>query len=142
MKGNLTSLGKIDFNVINSKKIIKLYSNQSVEGEVIFQNDIITNDVIVYRALSGINVTEIKNKRVTLNSKQQIKGTVTIAKQTNTKNITVSGTVNGVDVKSWHSLLKSVVKTSVAAYRRLTNISQSHCPAFQHLKTNFGQGMI
>lgn len=142
LKGSLTSLGKIDFNVIDSKKIMALYSNQSVEGKVIFQHDITSHDVTVHRTLSGLNITEIKDKRVTLNSKQQIKGTVVIAKQTNTKDLTVSGTVNGVDVKSWHSLLTSVLKTSEATCHRLANISQSHCPAFEHLKTNFGNGMI
>ena len=140
LKGNLTVRGKIDYKFINSKNIITLDSDQTIKVDANFYKSIIAQNITVYGKLSGRNLSEIYNKRVTVNTKQQINGTVVIAGLTNAVDITVSGTVNGVDVIRWISSLNSVVKTFEIECDLLSNMSQKHCPAFKYLKDNFGRG--
>ena len=140
LNGNVTSRGQIDFKVINSKKIITIDSDQRIENQAVFHNGIVAKNVSVHGTLSGLNVSQTNIMRVTLNTKQKIYGTMVIAKQVHAKNVTVHGTINGVDLLKWQSSLHSVLKTSTARCHRLSNISQSHCPAFKYLQNNFGRG--
>ena len=140
LKGDLTVYGKIDHKFINSTNIITLDSDQTIEVDTIFHKSILAQNVTVYGKLSGINLSEIYDGRITVNTKQQINSTVVMAGLTNAVDITVSGTVNGVDMMRWISSLNSVVQTFEEECDLLSNMSKKHCPAFKYLKNNFGRG--
>ena len=141
LKRNLTSLGLIDSRAADSNRILTLSSIQNIQGRAIFNNDVIANDVAVRGSLSGSNISEIKRDRITLNTKQQIKSNVVIAEMTSAEDIFMTGKANGIDLMGWQSHVASFVSSTTAKYSRVSNFTQSKCPAFNYMK-KFLRGKI
>ena len=138
LKKGLTNKGKLDGETISQVRLVNLHGNQSFQSRAVFLNGLnVDSNVISHNSSLAVGLDDVMRRRLTLGTKQTVHSNVLIDNSVVVQgNLSVKGTVNGIDVEKRADILPLRQKLQ-AQITQMEGRQKSFCNAMDHVYATF-----